>query len=76
MTITHHLDTEHGYRISREEMRKDFDFMTDEERQEYNNSFDAYIKACMYWNNGALKPLTAEEYNKYTAMINDSMVRC
>ena len=49
--------------------------MTDEERQEYN-SFDDYVKTCMYWNNGALKPLTAEEYNKYTAVINDSIARC
>ena len=57
-------------------LRKDFDFMTDEERQEYNNSFDDYIKACMYWNNGALEPLTAEEYNKYTTMMNDNVVRC
>ena len=76
MTITHYLDNDRGYIISREELRKDFDFMTDEERQEYNNSFDDYIKACMYWNNGALKPLTAEEYNKYTALINDSIARC
>lgn len=74
--ITHYLDNDRGYIISREELRKDFDFMTDEERQEYNNSFEDYIKACMYWNNGALQPMTAEEYNKYTIMINDSIARC
>ena len=48
MTITHYLDDDRGYIISREELRKDFDFMTDEERQ---------------------------EYNKYTAVINDNVVR-
>ena len=74
--ITHYLDNDRGYIISREELRKDFDFMTDEERQEYNNNFDDYIKACMVWNNGALKPLTAEEYNKYTAMMNNNVTRC
>lgn len=73
--ITHYLDTEHGYIISREELRKEFELMTDEEQQEYN-SFDDYIKACMVWNNGALTPMTAEEYNKYTAVINDSIARC
>ena len=61
---THYLDTEHGYIISREELRKDFELMTDEEQQEYNNSFEDYIKACMYWNNGALKPLTADNLFK------------
>ena len=76
MTTTHYLDNDRGYIISREELRKDFDFMTDEERQEYNNSFDDYINACMVWNNGALKPLTAEEYNRYTAMMNNSIARC
>ena len=75
MTTTHYIDNDRGYIISREELRKDFDFMTDEERKEYNNSFEDYIKACMVWNNGALKPLTAEEYNKYTALINGSIAR-
>ena len=55
--ITHYIDNDRGYIISREELRKDFDLMTDEERQEYNNSFDDYIKACMYWNNGTLTPI-------------------
>ena len=72
---TYYLDNDRGYIISREELRKEFDLMTDEEQQEYN-SFDDYIKACMVWNNGALKPLTAEEYNRYTAMMNDSIARC
>lgn len=76
MTTTHYIDNDRGYIISREDLRKEFDFMTDEEQQEYNNSFEDYIKACMCWNNGALKPLTAEEYNKYTAMMNDNVARC
>ena len=76
MTITHYLDNDRGYIISREDLRKEFDLMTDEEQQQYNNSFEDYINACMYWNNGALKPLTSEEYNRYTALINDSISRC
>ena len=60
---THYLDTEHGYIINREYLRKIFDELTAEERQEYNNSFEDYIFSCLIRNNGTLKPLTAEEYN-------------
>ena len=45
---THYLDTEHGYIINREYLRK---------------IFDDYIFSCLIRNNGTLKPLTAEEYN-------------
>ena len=54
---THYLDTEHGYIINREYLRKIFDELTAEERQEYNNSFEDYIFSCL------IKPLTAEEFN-------------
>lgn len=60
---THYLDTEHGYIINREYLRKIFDELTADERQEYNNSFEDYIFSCLERNNGTLKPLTAEEYN-------------
>lgn len=68
---THYLDTEHGYIINREYLRKIFDEMTAEERQEYN-SFEDYISSCLIRNNGTLKPLTEEEYSN---MINDIMAR-
>ena len=32
--ITHYIDNDRGYIISREELRKEFDLMTDEERQQ------------------------------------------
>jgi hypothetical protein len=70
---THYLDTEHGYIINREYLRKIFDELTAEERQEYNNSFEDYISSCLERNNGTLKPLTMEEY---AAMMNDIMARC
>ena len=70
--ITYYLDTEHGYIINREYLRKIFDELTAEERQEYNNSFEDYIFSCLERNNGTLKPLTAEEYN---SMMNDIMAR-
>ena len=60
---THYLDTEHGYIINCEYLRKIFDEMTAEEQQEYNNSFEDYISSCLIRNNGTLKPLTEEEYN-------------
>lgn len=69
---THYLDTEHGYIINREYLRKIFEEMTAEERQEYNN-FEDYISSCLIRNNGTLKPLTMEEYN---SMMNDIMARC
>lgn len=69
---THYLDTEHGYIINREYLRKIFDELTAEEQQEYNN-FEDYISSCLIQNNGTLKPLTMEEYN---SMINDIMTRC
>lgn len=69
---THYLDTEHGYIINREYLRKIFDELTAEERQEYNNSFEDYIFSCLIQNNGTLKPLTMEEYN---SMINDIMAK-
>jgi hypothetical protein len=69
---THYLDTEHGYIINREYLRKIFDELTAEERQEYNNSFEDYISSCLIQNNGTLKPLTMEEYN---SMINDIMAK-
>lgn len=68
---THYLDTEHGYIINREYLRKIFDELTAEERQEYN-SFEDYIFSCLERNNGTLKPLTEEEYSN---MINDIMIR-
>lgn len=68
---THYLDTEHGYIINRKYLRKIFDELTAEERQEYN-SFEDYISSCLIRNNGTLKPLTEEEYSN---MINDIMVR-
>ena len=67
---THYLDTEHGYIINREYLRKIFDELTAEERQEYNNSFEDYISSCLERNTGTLKPLTMEEY---AAMMNDIM---
>ena len=70
---THYLDTEHGYIINREYLRKIFDELTADERQEYNNSFEDYISSCLEHNNGTLKPLTMEEY---AAMMNDIMARC
>ena len=42
---THYLDTEHGYIINREYLRKIFDELTADERQEYNNSFEDYISS-------------------------------
>lgn len=69
---THYLDTEHGYIINREYLRKIFDELTAEEQQEYNN-FEDYISSCLIRNNGTLKPLTMEEYN---SMMNDIMARC
>lgn len=69
---TYYLDTEHGYIINREYLRKIFEEMTAEERQEYNN-FEDYIFSCLIRNNGTLKPLTMEEYN---SMMNDIMTRC
>lgn len=69
---THYLDTEHGYIINREYLRKIFEEMTAEERQEYNN-FEDYISSCLIRNNGTLKLLTMEEYN---SMMNDIMARC
>lgn len=68
---THYLDTEHGYIINREYLRKIFEEMTAEEQQEYNN-FEDYISSCLIQNNGTLKPLTMEEYN---SMINDIMAK-
>ena len=68
---THYLDTEHGYIINREYLRKIFDELTTEERQEYN-SFEDYISSCLIRNNGTLKPLTEEEYSN---MMNDIMAR-
>lgn len=70
---THYLDTEHCYIINREYLRKIFDELTADERQEYNNSFEDYISSCLERNNGTLKPLTMEEY---AAMMNDIMARC
>ena len=70
---THYLDTEHGYILNREYLRKIFDELTAKERQEYNNSFEDNIFSCLERNNGTLKPLTMEEY---AAMMNDIMARC
>lgn len=69
---THYLDTEHGYIINREYLRKIFDELTAEERQEYNNSFEDYIFSCLIRNAGTLTPLLIEEYN---SMIKDIMAR-
>ena len=70
---THYLDTEHSHIINREYLRKIFDEMTAQERQEYNNSFEDYIFSCLIRNDGTLTPLLIEEHN---SMINDIMTRC
>lgn len=73
---THYLDTEHGYIINREYLRKIFEEMTAEERQKYNNSFEDYFEdyifSCLIRNDGTLIPLLIEEYN---SMIKDIMAR-
>lgn len=56
-TTKKYFDFDHDEIVTIEDLKKWYDRMTNEEKQEYNNSFSDYVSCCMYYNNGCLKKI-------------------
>lgn len=56
----YYLDENSGEPVSLEQLKADYEMLKEADPESYAcyDSFDYYMNACMWYNNGALRPLT------------------